>query len=97
MLNLAKDIKARLEKVEGYALGLELEFFMEQLTEIAERKDYYMKQSWVKEGDLEVDMFKVWEIKDSQLLGDIIDQVERNQRREILKKRKEFKYVLGSF
>ena len=97
MMALAKEVKAKLEGFEGYSLDLPLDFFMDQLSEIAERKDYYSKQSWVKEGDVDTDRMKVYQIKDTQLLGNAIDGVDGRQYREVPKKQKQFKAILRTF
>ena len=61
---------------------------------IADRKDYYVNLSFICDGANKKDQFKVWEIKNTQLLGDIIDQAEWKQKR---KKREFFKYMIKGF
>ena len=94
MLALAREIKTKLEKFESYSLKMTVDDFMENLSEIAERKDYGSKMGFFKAEELKKDRFKVWEIKNTSLLGDIIDQeAYRHNRRT----RDYFFYTLKNF
>ena len=67
---------------------------MDMISMIAERKNYYIKQSFISKTQEELDEYKVWEIKNDELLGDIINQVERRDQR---RKRERFFYVFKAF
>jgi hypothetical protein len=49
---------------------------MDLISMIADRRDYYVNVSFICDDANKKDQFKVWEIKNMKLLGDIIDQVE---------------------
>ena len=78
MFGLADEIKSKLEATEGYSLTWTADDFMEVISNVSECRDYFMKSlTYMTSDDLNKEKFKVWEIKDPKLLGDIIDQVER--------------------
>ena len=75
MFGLADEIKSKLEATEGYSLTWTADDFMEIISNVSECRDYFMKGlSYIKSDDLDKEKLKVWEIKDTTLLGDIIDQ-----------------------
>jgi len=81
MIDLASEIKQKLEGYENFPLIWDKEEYMDLITTIAERKDYYLRLSFVKE-ITDLGGFKVWELKNLELLGVVIDQVERKQLRK---------------
>ena len=77
MIELAKEIKAKLEQQENFDLVWDLDDYMDLISTLADRKDYYVKLNFIAEDPEKRDKFKVWEIKNMSYFGDIIDQDER--------------------
>ena len=93
-MKLAGHLKKTMEKLPDYSLTWDVDDFTDIILQIADKKDYYVKLAFVPMSQEQIEMFKVWELKDLKLIGNIIDlEVWKRQR----KKRDFFIYMIKSF
>ena len=65
MYKLANEIKNKLESQKNCNLNWDQDDYMDLISMIADRKDYYVNLSFICDGANKKDQFKVWEIKNT--------------------------------